>query len=233
MRVKTTITKNIKAYLVAMGAQEERSLNVEGMSLLRGRPGEGKTWGTAFVCNRVNGVHVRALRTWSISSMLAAMVNELGGKPSRFINPMFEFVVKQLKVTRRSLFIDEADYLNEAMIDVVRDIYDLSRRPVVMIGMDDITRSLANNERFMRRITQDIPFKPLDINDTRLVCDDKCEVGVADDLLARLHTESGGNIGLVTNGLAAIERHAKSSNIDSVDLEGWGKRRLFFDSRSV
>jgi DNA transposition AAA+ family ATPase len=233
MRVKTTITKNIKAYLVAMGAQEERTLNVEGMSLLRGRPGEGKTWGTAFVCNRVNGVFVRALRTWSTSSMLAAMVNELGGKPSRFINPMFDFVVKQLKVTRRCLFIDEADYLTENMIDVVRDIYDLSRRPIVMIGMDDITRSLATNERFMRRITQEVHFKPLDSTDTRLVCDDVCTVQVADDLLAKLHTESGGNIGLVSTGLYKIERLAKNANSDSVDLAAWGQRRLFFDSRSV
>ncbi len=216
-----------------MGAQEERSLNVEGMSLLRGRPGDGKTWGTAFVCNRANGVYVRALKTWSISNMLAAMVSELGGKPGRFKNPMFEYVVKQLKVTRRSLFIDEADYLSEDMIDVVRDIYDLSRRPIVMIGMDDITRSLATNERFMRRITQEVHFKPLDMDDTRRVCDDKCEVEVENDLLAKLHMESGGNVGLLTNGLAKIERHAKTGNIGTVDLKSWGQRRLFFDSRSV
>jgi len=219
--------------MVAMGAQEERTLNVEGMSLLRGKAGAGKTWGTAFVCNRVNGVYVRAQKTWTITSMLGSTVHELGGKPGRYKNPMFDYTVQQLKVTRRPLFIDEADYLNEDMIDVVRDIYDLSRRPVVLIGMDDITRSLASNERFMRRITQEIPFGPLDMEDSRLVCDDVCEVQVADDLLQKLHTESTGNIGLITNGLYKIERLAKVNGNNEVDLSSWGKRRLFFDSRSM
>ncbi len=231
MRNKIAITKPIKAYMVAMGAQEQRAYNVEGMTLLRGRAGGGKTWGTAFVSNRVHGVFVRAQRIWSITSMLAAIVEELRGKPVRFKQPMFNFIVKKLRESNRPLFVDEADYLNEEMIDVIRDIYDCSRRPVVLIGMDDIARGLATNDRFMRRITQEVEMAPLDMDDCRMVARDVCEVGVADELLGKLHREAGGNVGLISNGLAAIEQMARANGTDSVDLKTWGERRLFFGGK--
>ncbi|MDH4317925.1 MAG: ATP-binding protein, partial [Desulfobulbaceae bacterium] len=180
-----------------------------------------------------NGVFIRAQRIWTITSMLASLVRELGGQPTRFKQPMFDFIVQTLAATGRPLFVDEADYLDTNMIDVIRDIYDCSRVPVILVGMDDIARGLANNKRFMRRITQEVKFNPLDLADTKVVSDTVCEIPVDEDLLAKLQQESNGNIGLISNGLDKIEQHAKTNGLDRVTFKDWGGRRLFFDNRSV
>ncbi|KJR98760.1 MAG: hypothetical protein VR65_19860 [Desulfobulbaceae bacterium BRH_c16a] len=231
MRAETAITKSIKKYLVAMGALEDRNSRIERMCLLWGLSGAGKTTATAYVVNQVHGVFIRAQKIWTMTSMLGAICERLGGKPVRYKQPMFDFIIKQLKTQRRSLFIDEADYLNEDLVEVIRDIHDISKRPIVLIGMDELRHGLLINERFMRRITQEIVFGPIDLQDAREVCDKTCEAKVADDLLERLHTEADGNVGLITNGLKAIETLAKRNQMEVVDLEAWGPRNLFFGEK--
>lgn len=231
MRAKTAITKSIKKYLVAMGALEDRNSRSERMCLLWGLSGAGKTTATAYVVNQVHGVFIRAQKIWTMTGMLGAMCESLGGKQVRNRQPMFDFIVKQLKTKKQSLFIDEADYLDENLIEVVRDIHDLSKRPIVLIGMDKLRHGLLVNERFMRRITQEIVFGPIDMQDAREVCTEVCEVKVADNLLERLHAEADGNVGLIYNGLKAIEALAKRNQMESVDLEAWGPRNLFFGEK--
>lgn len=232
MRAETAITKSIKKYLVAMGALEDRGARIERMCLLWGDPGSGKTTATAFVVNQVHGVFVRAQKIWTMTSMLGSIVTSLGGKPVRNRQPMFDFIVQQLRGQKRSLFIDEADYLSEDLIEIARDIHDLSKRPVVLIGMDNLKHGLISNARFMRRINQEIVFGPVDYADCREVCERICEVTVADDLLERLHEEAQGNVGLITNGLQAIEQLARRNRLELVDLQSWGQRTMFFGKKS-
>jgi DNA transposition AAA+ family ATPase len=231
MKNKIAITQNIKGYIVAMTTASDNVQINEGMAVLRGDAGTGKTTATAYVANRMNGIYVRAQRIWSVTSMLAAIVVELDGKPGRLKQPMFNQIIEVMKNIRRPLFIDEADYLDTDMIDTVRDMYDITRVPVILIGMDDIKRGLVHNQRFMRRITQEVVFSPMDKSDAVYVAGAICEAKVADDLLDYLLAQSNGNIGLFKNGLIEIETMVKKNGWQwdkPVTLNAWGDRTLFF-----
>lgn len=236
MKRAVAITASIKRYLVAMNVLEE-STAPERMCFVWGMPGAGKTTATAFVVNRTHGVFVRAQRIWTITSMLGAIVEQLEGQPHRHKQPMFDYIVKRLTKSRRALFVDEADYLNESMIEVLRDIHDLSGRPITLIGMDQVRRGLAQNDRFMRRITEEIKFLPLDFSDCKAVYEAVAEVGIGDDLLAALNEQADGNIGLISNGIGMIEKIARSNGWKHVTLEMWNggnksARKFFFNNRN-
>ncbi len=234
MRHEMVKTKDVRRFMQAVEDLLNRPMGTEGMGLLWGPPGTGKTTALAYVANVYDAVYVRAVGCWTVTSMLGDLCKELGGKRMLRRSDMVEFIVEEL--TRdgrqpRPIFIDEADYCFRQfeMIDSLRDIYDLSGCPVILIGMEDIARRIRTHERIARRITQWIEFKGLDLDDTTQVADEVCEVRLADDLLRHLHKETGGNIGRIIIGLTKIEKFALVNGFDVISCSGWGDRALYFD----
>ncbi len=232
MRYELAKTKNVRMFQAAVGDLLNRTPGVEKMGLLFGDPGEGKSTVVAHAANVYHGVYLRATAGWTMTHMLGTIVKELGGEPMKRRAPMVDWIVEQLARQDRVIFVDEADYLfnSTEMLDVLRDIYDLSGgTPVILIGMEKIARKIQTNGRFARRITQWIEFKGIDLDDARTVADTVCEVKVADDLMAYLHREGKANIARIVEGLSRIESMGKTSRMDTVSLADWGDGQLFYD----
>lgn len=233
MRHETAMTKNVKRFVFSVRELTNRDTLVEGMGLLWGQPGEGKSTAITYVVNRMNGVYLRAKRAWTMTSMLGALCEELRLPSGRIRAPMYERCVKKLMEEPRPIFIDEADYMVRTfdMLDVMRDIYDDSKSPVVLIGMEDLARKLqlADNGRFARRITQWVEFDGIDMGDARVLADTVCEVGIADDLLEQLYQAARANVGRMNTGFARIEAFGRTNKIDTVTADAYGKRDFFYD----
>lgn len=231
MRHEMAMTKNVRRLMAAVNDLRDRSLGVEGMGLLYGEPGEGKSTVIAYATNAMNGVFLRANACMTVTSMLAALVAEMGGGPMHRRAPMIQFVTQRLMENPRPIFIDEADYLfrQMEMLDALRDIYDLTGSPVVLIGMEEIARKIQTNGRFARRITQWIEFKGIDLGDARTLADTVSEVKVADDLLHHLHKAARANVGRMVVGLSKIEKLGRTNDLKEVGLQDWDDRPLFYD----
>lgn len=234
MRHKMAITKNMRRFLAAVDDLMNRTAGTEGMGLLWGPPGEGKSTAIAYVVNMMDGIYARAMSSWTVTSMLGYLCKELGGQRQLRRADMVEFIAEQVSLKPRPIFIDEADHLFDKpkkfeMAESLRDIYDVSRCPVILCGMEDIARTVQAHGRFARRITQWIEFEGTDLADARIVADELCEVRVADCLLGHLHQASRGNIGRMVIGLTKIERMAKASGLEIVTVKQWGDRELFYD----
>lgn len=233
MKHELAKTKNVRCFLSALQELRSRPMGVEGMGILWGEPGEGKSTVVAYATNLFNGVFVRAKRSWTMTGLLEAITLELGGTPGHRRSKMEDWIEKRLMESpeERIIFVDEADYLfnSRDMLDVLRDIYDQTGTPVVLVGMENIARRIQENGRFARRITTWIEFKGVDAADARVLADTVCEVKIADDLLSHLHREAKANIGRMVVGLSRIERLAKTSGLEKVKLADWGERPLYFD----
>lgn len=231
MNAKMTMTDNLQQFLSAIDDLMNRPQGTEGMGLLYADPGQGKSTAVAYAANALDGVFVRAVGCWTVTSMLGELCRELGGQRMCRRSDMVEFIVKRLADKPRPIFVDEADYLfNQfSMIDSLRDIYDMSGSPVILIGMEDIARKLQQHSRIARRITQWVEFTGLSMGDARRVANECCEVEVSDDLLGYLHAESRGNIGRTIIGLTRIERKAKMNGLARIDCSGWQDAALFYD----
>lgn len=230
MRNKMAIVKNVMNLRASYEALAQRDHGVEGMGLVHGFTGAGKTTAIAWLVNQVEGVYVRAQATWTPSAMLGALMQELGAAPiHRGSAAMVTFIVTKLVERGRPLFIDEADYLlgNLKMLESLRDIHDLSKSPVILIGMEGIEKRLVHRQQLARRITQWVEFLPADLDDARVLADTVCEVELDDDLLAALHAAAKGSAGLMVNGMARIEALAKANGWKKIDADRWGNRPFF------
>lgn len=236
MRYELAKTKNVRKFLAVMNDLRIRPMGVEGMGILWGKPGEGKSTILAYATNIFNGIFIRAKRSWTMTSLLEAIIIELRGVPGRRRSQMEDWIEKRLMESRenRIIFVDEADYLfsrnmaSNDMLDVLRDIYDMTGTPILLAGMENIARRIQEEGRFARRITSWVEFQGIDLDDARIVADTLCEVGVADDLLAHMHRECKASIGNIVPALSRIENLGKTTGIETVDMAAWGDRPLYF-----
>jgi len=233
MRNKLAPTKNVAALRLAYEALAGRDHGVPGMGLVHGFTGAGKTTAICELVTRVQGIYVRATSSWTPTSMLAKVQQELGAAPMQRRADMLDFIAARLTETQRPLFVDEADYLfsNVAMLDSLRDVHDLSGAPVVLIGMDGIAKRLIHRRQLAGRISHWVEFLPSDLDDARVLAQTVCEVILDDELLASVHAQAKGSMRLMTVGLARIEALAKANGWRDVSAEQWGHRALFLGNR--
>ncbi len=234
MKHVLALTKNVRKFMQATDDLLNRPMGTEGMGLLWGEPGEGKSTAVARVCDKYDGVYVRALGCWTVTSMLGSICRELGAERKLRRADMVDDIVHELRKDNgplRPIFIDEADYCfrQMEMVDSLRDIYDQSGCPVIMIGMEEIARKIKTNARIARRITQWCEFKGLDLEDVKTVAEECCEVMISEDLCQYLHKECNANIGRIIIGLTKIEKLAKASRLTVMDCASWGNKPLYFD----
>lgn len=241
MNYKIVSVKNVTRLSNAGDALIDRGLGMPGMGLIWGHTGYGKSTAATWFVNRVHGVYVRAMATWTPSAMLGAILRELEASPKGSCAQMAEVIVEKLAQSGRPLFIDEADYLvdNKRMTETLRDLHDLSTVPVILIGMAGIQRSLQHRQQLFGRIAQWVEFQPADLDDTRILADALCEVEVADDLLEQLYRAAsvfkapgakvtGASVRLVVVGLARIEHYARTRGLESINSSQWRGGNEFF-----
>jgi DNA transposition AAA+ family ATPase len=212
-------------------------LGIPSMGLVSGSTGCGKTRSITWLVQQshINGILLRANATWTLNAMLAGIASSLGISPQWRNAKTLTSVVEWFQTTRRPLFIDECDYLlrDLRMIETLRDIHDMAGIPVILIGMSGIEKKLAHRQQLSRRISQFVEFQPLDMQDARILADTVCDVGVSDDLLAKIHKESQGGMGLMIVGLSRVEAFAKTQQWESVNASQWGQSKKFFLTAKV
>ena len=224
MRNKIVETSNISALLRALESLENRAAGEEGMGLFFGVPGAGKSTALAYAADKLGAVRLRACATWSITAMLGTLLAELGLSSTGSRHVRLERIVEHLAMYRRPILVDEADYLlrNPDQLDVLRDVYDLSGVPLMLVGMPDAPRTLRSHPRMARhrrRVTRWIEAGPLTLDELARVAEELCEVQIDEALLGRLHGDTHGNIGLSVIGLGAIERFGQANGLAVVAAE--------------
>lgn len=218
--------KNLLATQIALETLIQRSYGVPGIGLLHGNSGLGKTTTTTYLYNQVNGIYVSTRAHDTTSSLLQRVVEELGSAPKFRISKNVDFIIEQMSMHERPLFIDEADYLmnDKRMLETIRDLYDGTEIPIVLIGMDQIARRISSHKQFFNRISEWVEFKKADIDDVRVMADSLLEhdIQVDDDLLEHLRIATGGELRRITIGLQKIESLAIANELDLVTLDAWG-----------
>jgi Cdc6-like AAA superfamily ATPase len=214
------------------------------MSVWSGVNGSGKTTTIDHVIDKTNGIALRIKIFSSELSILSDLATELRCpdkiKKSNRKSVIYSSIIEKLNDNPCPLFIDEVDRLlmpsnrhnGEKIMELLRDIHDEVKVPIIFVGEENSALAIQENGRFARRVTQWVEFKGIDIQDARTVADTVCEVAVADDLLKHLHQESAANIGRIIIGLDAIERHGKAINRTDIDLATWGDKKFFYDQPS-
>jgi DNA transposition AAA+ family ATPase len=197
------------------------------MLLFEGFTGAGKSTTLASLLNRyADAIYIRMTSVMTCTTLSLAILRELDiDTPRRSLQENLEVIAERMNERQVALFIDEADYAfkNNRLIDLIRDIYDLTNLPVVLVGMDGIGKKLGNNKQLDRRVTRRVRFQSLNRNDGRVLADSLCDVRFEDDLVDHYLEKVKGSIALAVVALAKIEKYAKKQGYSNIGLAQWSE----------
>ncbi|AAN53722.1 AAA family ATPase [Shewanella oneidensis MR-1] len=238
MKHKIVEVKNVLACLELMENLQGRSSITPGIGLIHGPSGFGKTTTLCWLINQLgamNAIYVRCYATDTPSSFLARIMEELGSEMLYPMRKSVDFIVDRMNERQLPLFIDEADHIvgQSKIMETIRDLYDATEQPVVLVGMEEIARRISHRKQLFNRVSEWVEFQPADLSDVHSfaaeLLDDR--ITVADDLLEHIRKRSGGEVRRILTALEKIERSAIANDMDIVTLDNWGDQPLFLEFR--
>lgn len=214
---------------IALERALSRTQGLPGLVCFYGPSGYGKSMSAAWVANSRNAHYVQAASSWNKKHTLKVILAEMGIKAAGTIPEMADQVAEELATGGRPLIIDEMDHLvDRGAVELVRDIYEASKAAILLIGEEGLPSKLRKYERFHGRVLSWVPAQPVSLADAKsLLPVYSATVVIADDLLARVVTESHGSVRRVAVNLGLIRDTAHELGAERMDLASWGDRPLY------
>lgn len=205
------------------------SSHLPKIGVLYGRAGLGKSSAAIYLMNRYNALRIECKSVWNRKTVLLEILKRLMITPAKTMPEMLDQVCTQLMLSGRPLIIDEMDHLvDKGAVEIVRDIYDGSQTPVLLIGEENFPAKLMRWERVHSRVLDWSPVQPLDTEDARLLAEFYCrKVAVSDDLLEHIHAKSEGSARRICVNLELVEEMTLRMGRDTIDLAAWGTQPLY------
>ena len=211
-------TRNVQRFMAGIEAVRTPIRGRIGMMLAFGPPGTGKTETGMWYAARNDVPYIRAKDITSRRSLLSNIVAELGEAPSFRSDALFDQAVEQLIERPRPLLIDEVDYLlRGGIVEILRDLNDITNVPVVLMGMEHADKKLKRFRHLYDRISAVVRFELFDQEEIKNLAAQICETALSDDAVAYIHKQSKGKLRLTTTWMARAEKMARLNNLETVE----------------
>ncbi len=214
--VKTRNVRNFEVLMqgLELGAGEGR------LGLVHGRAGRGKTRTAQWYAAHNGCVYMRMMTVWRTSELefLKNLCRELGlANPPHRKGPCFVEIVDRLLVNPRPIFLDEIEKLSAHFLDVIRDLSDLAKIPVILIGEAELPVAMRRNARVWSRTQQQLEFDPISAADIIYYCGESSgqQIRLTPGMVAIIERASGGDFRLVRRTLLNL--------VQIYNAEGSGK----------
>lgn len=220
---------NVSLCLGAMGKAKNRPRHLPGLVVFYGPSGFGKSSAAAVAVTQTDAYYVQAQSSWTRKAFSLAVLKVMGIAPEKTLYEMSEQIAVQLVNSGKALIIDEADHLvAKGIIEAVRDIYEATLAPVMLIGEENLPGNLKRWERIHGRVLEFVPAQPASLKDAKeLRAMYARKVAIADDLLALVHEAALGSVRRICVNLERIQSVALSDGKTEMDKAAWGERPLY------
>lgn len=110
-----------------------------------------------------------------------------------------EMIIEILEEDYKPLFIDEADRLSIDRIEDLRDIFEMTGVPIVLIGEEGIWGLLRERRRIMSRVAHEVEFSPISPVEVSLFLNNATDLLIPADLCQRITKQADGDFRIVRN----------------------------------
>lgn len=238
-------TGNVRRYLGALSALNERGAQESCLIVVDGEPGLGKTTTLRHWVAQTDSIYLRANKEWTASWFMDDLLDAIRVQPPRAFKEKFKRAISELALRHQgsavdnggfSIVIDEADHISskQSILETVRDLTDSIEVPTILVGMGKINDNLKRFPQVLTRVSQRVRFEPATIEDVRLLIRARCEVAVADDLAQFVLKASRGFNREILEAIASIERFGLRADYgdEGVTLRDMAGQTLMIDRLS-
>jgi hypothetical protein len=224
--------RNVSALAALIDRVQRRSYGLPGLGVFYGPSGYGKTTAAVYSANRFDAIQVQVKSCWTKKKLCQSLLTEMGINPNKTIADMVDQIAEELVLTNQVVIIDEADFLiARNMIEIVRDIYESSGSPVILIGEERLPTKLQKWERVHGRVLDWVGALPASIDDVDHLRKIYCPLlELESEFKAHLLKSSHHSIRRVCVNLERVKELARTKNVTSIDMETWGKKEFFATS---
>ena len=221
--------RNVAALVALIDRVSSRALGLPGMACFYGPSGYGKSTAAVYAENRFQAFQVQVKSAWSKKKFCEAILAEMSLRPARTIGDMIDQISERLAVTGVPLLIDEADHLvSRKMIELVRDIYEGSQAPVILIGEELLPQKLQEWERVHGRMLAWVGADPASMDDLeKLLPIYSGGVRIDADLRSACLKHSNKSIRRLSVNIADIASEARKLGREEMRLQDYDLRRFF------
>ena len=241
MRNEFIETENVRRLARVINAVTTAGPGQSRMGLVTGRVGLGKSWAVDDAYVNRGCLYVRACATWTPNAILKAILRKCGLQPAVSAAQNLERAASLLiartdavNPAKNLLIIDEADYLiagakqgtPPVLLDTVRDLYDLSHAPVILVGEPELAGTLHHYsqasekyKRFWDRICTAEEFQPVSAAEIQTMSARLTGLEMPLESAESLQKSQDGNLRLVIIALRVAERMAKVNKLPRLPPE--------------
>ncbi len=209
MKAKFVQTSNVKKFLAAVAALDDRAAPEACFALAQGPAGLGKTRTATWFAFQSEAVMITIKEKMSPTWLLRDLVNELGEQvPASRTEQLFHQAVGILSRDRRPIVVDEAErsITNISVLESLRDISDLLEIPIVLVGREYTLGKLKRHPQIYTRISSRCDFSLVGLDDVKLCVSELCEVKVTDEVVREIHAQSEGLVRELMKAIRNVER---------------------------
>ncbi|NCJ05175.1 AAA family ATPase [Synechococcales cyanobacterium C] len=232
--IKIARTRSVQGLLKIYQSLDGRSRHVPGIGLVLGEAGIGKTTAVTWLRNQCNCLIIECNPLWTPHSMLGDIAAELGESTGGGSTALLNRLVAKLRLTGRGLVLDECDDRLFAsgrkyhqMIDCLRALHDRTGVPLIFVGYLQARRTISLFPQLQGRVTQEIEFERLDLEDTQKFIDCLSDCQIESDLLEEMFISTQGRPRQTVTAIENINALAREQQWESVSAEKWGAQPFF------
>lgn len=222
MRKGFVPTENYRRLAEAQRQVEKRGAAEAGLVIVKGPYGVGKSEIVQRWAVDNGAIFIRAKETWTKRALLDELAGVMGLDNRGRNSEVQARVIGRLAVDMANLVFDEADHLvrsTPALLEVIRDITDLTGVGCFLVGMEGFGAKLARYGHIASRVARVVDFQPLSEADVQAAVAALCEVKLAPEVVTQLHQQSAGKMRLVLNAISTLEQWAAANGWRQVGAE--------------
>lgn len=206
-------TKNVRNFTVLMDGLD---LGVgEGrLGKVTGRAGLGKTRTCQWYAANHDCVYLRVIGPMinSDTQFLESLCRAMGITGiKRRQGDLFYAIVDALTANPKPVFLDELERVKPRMVDLVRDLSDVSTAPFVLVGEQELDTVMKRNRRTWSRTFQAMDFEPVGAADIVFYLKESAGLGLDSALAAMMHQKSGGDWRLIKSASLSLVQQVNSA----------------------
>ncbi len=219
MKNKFVNTRNVKSMFALADLLESSEEKTPGLGLYYGDPGLGKTEAAQHLCiKKPTYIYIRAKTAWTIRWMLNDLLLELNEQAAGRTERAYERLRDTLLKDRRPIVIDEVDHMlhDSKVIETMRDIYDETGNPFLLIGMQDAERKLKRFPHLYSRFADVYKAKPISADEIQDIADQLCDYPLEQQSAQLLFERTNGEFRKIMRWLKVLERKAHTNSLKAI-----------------
>jgi DNA transposition AAA+ family ATPase len=195
------------------------SLIGPSLAQITGPAGRGKSDTAKHYAVNSDAIYIPPMNTRTPTMVLRDISYELAGvRPSRS-DDCLNVIGQEMAKHRRLIIIDEADLLQMACLEMLRNVNERFACPIMLIGEEELKGKLGKRRRISSRIRRSMEFGPINQQDIAYFLKTSLNLKVSPDVTSAINKKANGDWRPVLTTAIGIERIMKASSLKEITLE--------------